>query len=91
MMCDSVWAYALKSKSVAEDPWIADRIVDDLNTIGMGKNRIAVKNDQEASVVELQTEIARRRADIRTSLENSKVGDSNSNGEVEHAIRDVRK
>ena len=23
-MCDSVWAYALKSKSVAEDTWIAE-------------------------------------------------------------------
>ena len=53
MMCDSVWAYALKSKNVAEDPWIADQIVDDLNTIGMGRNRIIVKTGQEASIVEL--------------------------------------
>ena len=55
----------------------------------MGKKRIIVKTDQEASVVELLTEIARRRADIGTSLENSKVGDSSSNGKVERAIRDV--
>ena len=68
---------------------MADPIVDDLNTIGMGKNRIIAKTDQEASIVELQTEIARRRADIGTSLENSKVGDSNSNGKVERAIREV--
>ena len=88
-MCDSVWAYALKSKSVAEDPWVADQIVHDLNTIGMGQNRIIAKTDQEASVVELQSEIARRRADIGTSLENNRVGDSNSNGKVERAIRDV--
>ena len=88
-MCDSVWAYALKSNSVAEDPWIADQIVDDLNTIGMSRNRIIVKTDQEASIVELQTEIARRKSDIGTSLGNSKVGDSNSNGKAERAIRDV--
>ena len=88
-MCDSVWAYALKSKSVTEDPWIAEQIVDDLNTIGMGNNRIIVKTDQEASIVEMQSEIARRRSDVGTSLENSKVGDSNSNGKVERAIRDV--
>ena len=88
-MCDPVWAYALKSKSVAEDHWVADQIVDDLNTIGMAKDRIIVKSDQEASIVELQSEIARRRSDVGTSLENSKVGDSNSNGKVERAIRDV--
>ena len=52
-MCESVWAYALNSKSVAEDPWVADQIVDDLNTIGMGQNRIIVKTDQEASIVEM--------------------------------------
>jgi hypothetical protein len=55
----------------------------------MGKNRIIVKTDREASIVELQTEIARRRANVGTSLENSKVGDSNSNRKVECAIRDV--
>ena len=34
-LCGSVWAYGLKSKSVAEDPWIVDQIVDDMNTVGM--------------------------------------------------------
>ena len=88
-MCESVWAYALKSKSVAEDPWVAEQIVDDLNTIGLAKDRIIVKTDQEASIVDLQHEIVKRRSDVGTSLENSKVGDSNSNGKVERAIRDV--
>ena len=86
-MCDSVRAYALKSKSVAEDPWIGDQIVDDLNTIGMGKNRIIVTTDQKKSAVELQTQIARKRADTGTSLETSKVGDSNSKGKGERGIR----
>ena len=48
-----------------------------------------MKTDQEASIVELQTEIARRRVDVGTSLANSKVGDSTSNGKVERTIRDV--
>ena len=89
-LCGSVWAYALKSKSVGEDPWIADQIMDDLLTIGVGKERIIVKSDQEASIVELQGEIAKRRESFGgTGLENSKVGDSNSNGKIERAIRDV--
>ena len=46
---------------------------------------LASKGVQEASIVGLQTEIARRRVDMGTSLGNSKVGDSNSNGKVEHA------
>ena len=29
-LCCSVWAYALKSKSVMDHPWIADQIVDDM-------------------------------------------------------------
>ena len=88
-LCGSVWAYALRSKSVAEDSWIADQLVDDIVTVGMAKERIIVKSDQEASIVELQGEIAKRRNSIGTGLENSKVGDSNSNGKIERAIRDV--
>ena len=67
-MCDPVWAYTLKSKSVAEDPCVADEVVDNLNTIGMSKDRIIVKSDQMSSNVELQSEIARRRSDYGTSL-----------------------
>ena len=88
-MCGSVWAYALKSKSVNEDPWIVDQIIDDLATVGMSKERIIIKSDQEPAITELQTEIARRRGDYGTGLENSKVGDSNNNGKIERAIRDV--
>lgn len=89
-LCGSVWAYALKTKSVSEDPWIADQLVDDLGTIGMANERIILKSDQEASIVELQSEIARRRPTVGTGMEQSKVGDSNSNGKIERAIRDVK-
>ena len=92
-LCGSVWAYALKSKSVSEDPWIADQLVDDMRTVGLANERVLVKSDQEASIVDLQLGIAKRReyADygVGTGIENSKVGDSNSNGKIERAIRDV--
>ena len=86
----SVWAYALRSKSVAEEAWLADQIADDLSTIGMSKERIICKSDQESAITELQGEIAKKRADVGTALENSKVGDSNSNGRVERSIRDMK-
>ena len=60
-LCGSVWAYALKSKSVNEDPWIADQLVDDMRTVGLANERILVKPDQEASIVDLQLGIAKRR------------------------------
>ena len=92
-LCGSVWAYALKSKSVAEDPWIADQLVDDMSTVGMARERVIVKSDQEPAIVELQLEIAKKRGygdyGIGTGIENSKVGDSDSNGKIERAIRDV--
>ena len=43
----SVWAYALKSKSVAEEPWLTEQIADDLSTICMSKESIICKSDQE--------------------------------------------
>ena len=92
-LCGSVWAYGLKSKSVSEDPWIAGQLVDDLCTVGMARERIVVKSDQESSIVELQLEIAKLRGfgdyGVGTGVENSKVGDSDSNGKIERAIRDV--
>ena len=93
-LCGSVWAYVLQSKSVGSDPWIAEQLVDDMNTIGMARERVVIKSDQEAAIVELQSEVARKRgfADygVGTGIENSKVGDSDSNGKIERAIRDVK-
>ena len=60
----------------------------------MARERVIIKSDQEASIVELQTEIARKRGfedfGVGTGIENSKVGDSDSNGKIERAIRDVK-
>ena len=69
------------------------RRLDDMATIGMAKERVVVKSDQEASIVEMQLEVARKRGfgdyGAGTGVENSKVGDSDSNGKIERAIRDV--
>ena len=87
--CRSIWAYALDGKGSQTVDWAAEQIVDDLATVGLSEERITTEADQENSIVQLQHEIAKRRRNYGTAVENSKVGDSNSNGAVERAIREV--
>ena len=49
------------------------------------------KSAQEPSVVEVQHDVMRKRTEqgLRTSLQNSPVGDSNNTGRLERAIRDL--
>ena len=89
-LCDSVWAYAIEGKGAASTDWLAPKVVDDMNTIGMTKERVISKSDQEPAIVQLQHEVARLRKDAGTAIENSRVGDSNSNGAVERAVREVK-
>jgi hypothetical protein len=87
--CRSVWAYAVESKGSSE-AWVIDQISEDLDTIGFRNDRIIIKSDQETSANDIAREVAKRRAStFGTALENSAVGDSNSNGTVERAIQDV--
>ena len=88
-LCRSIWAYACESKGAGEQ-WLIDQIVDDIQTIGLSEERIIVKSDQENSITELQRGIATARAGHGTAIENSRVGDSNSNGRVERAIQDFK-
>ena len=67
-------------------------IKEDLDTSGMNGCMLIVKTDQEPAIKELQDEIARRRGmegALGTVLENSKVGDSSTNGRTERAIQEV--
>ncbi len=89
-LCNSVWAYSIEGKGAASADWLAPKIVEDMNTIGMANERIIAKSDQEPAIVQLQHEVARLRKDAGTAIENSRVGDSNSNGAVERAIREVK-
>ena len=86
--CRSVWAYAVDQKGAGEE-WVVHQICEDLETIGLKYDRI-IKEDQELAVVDLAREIARNReGGFGTALDNSRVGDSDSNGTVERAIQDV--
>ena len=89
-MCSSIWAYAIEGKGAVSVEWVAQQVVDDIETVGLSKERIISKTDQEPSIVQLQQEVATRRKDGGTALENSRVGDSDSNGKIERAIRDVK-
>ena len=89
-LCSSVWAYAIEAKGATSLDWLASKVVEDIETVGMSKERIITKTDQEASIVQLQQEVARQRTAAGTALENSRVGDSDSNGKIERAIREVK-
>ena len=89
-MCSSVWAYAIDAKGSSSLDWLARQVVSDLETVGLSQERIIVKSDQEPSIVQLQKEIARQRGEASTGIENSRVGDSDSNGRIERAIREVK-
>merc|ERR1712214_107839 len=69
--------------------WIQRRIVRDIDNSGHKHVKLKIKSDQEASIVALQHEIQRLR-DSRTIPINSPVGESESNGRVENAIRRVQ-
>ena len=87
--CRSVWAYAVEHKGSSE-AWVVDQIAEDLETIGLRNDRIIIKSDQETSANDIAREVSKCRATTYgTALENSAVGDSNSNGTVERAIQDV--
>ena len=64
--------------------------MEDIESVGLSKERIITKTDQEASIVQLQQEVAKQRREGGTALENSRVGDSDSNGKIERNIREVK-
>ena len=89
-MCASLWAYTIEGKGAVSVDWVAQQVVEDLETVGLSKERIITKTDQEPAIVQLQQEVAAKRKESGTALENSRVGDSDSNGRIERAIRDVK-
>ena len=72
--------------------WLITQILEDLDTCGLDGCRLVLKSDQEPSFVEAQHAIkdARGKAHSHgTAIENSEVGDSNSNARVERAIQEL--
>ena len=85
-LCRSIWAYAVRSKGASER-WVAQQIVEDLEAIGLSNERIILKADQESSITDVQQAVANLRKGHGSAIEQSRVGDSNSNGRIERAIR----
>ncbi len=88
-LCHSIWAYAVASKGATE-AWVSEQIVEDLETVGLANERLITKADQESSITDVQRSIAKARKGYGTAIEQSRVGDSNSNGKVERAIQDFK-
>lgn len=84
-----VWAYRVPNKGVMDDAsWLPKRLVQDINKCGYEGTRIQFKTDQEPSIVALQNTIQQVRKNVIPL--NSPVGESESNGRVENAIRRVQ-
>ena len=67
-----------------------DQISEDLETVGLKEERIIVKTDQENSANDIAREVARVRSEhYGTAIENSNVGESDTNATVERAVQDV--
>ena len=72
------------------DKWIVRRIGKDLEEMGYGGARIILKCDQESPIAAVQQEVIKNRLDVATVPRHSPVGESQSNGRVENAIRRVQ-
>ena len=89
-LCDSVWAYSVNAKGYASDPWLPGKIASDLATVGVADTRIVIKTDTEPAIVDLRKAIGASRGGTPTGYDDSRVGDSNSNGRIERKIREVK-
>ena len=87
-----VCVYPIKGKGATMAEWLPGMIRADMSTCGMDNSMIIVKTGQEPAIKELQEAIARQRRQAGatgTSLGNSRVGDSASNGRTERPILEV--
>ena len=66
--------------------WVARRLEQDVRRLGY-HGRLVVRSDGEPAATDLMHELARRRGDMPTSIEQSKPYDSKSNGRAENAVR----
>ena len=82
--------HTLSWQKETETPWIAGKIKDDIEEFGYGGVLVRTKSDQEPAIVDVQRAVIAKRANAPTIPVNSPVGDSQSNGRVENAIKKVR-
>ena len=87
--CTSVWSYAVSHKGSSEE-WVVHQVCEDLETVGLRNERVIAKSDQENSAVDVVREVAKLRSTVfGTAIENSAVGESNTNATIERAVQDV--
>ena len=85
----SIWSYAVERKGASEE-WVIHQICEDIEIVGLKEDRIIIKDDQEPAIIDVAKQIAMNRGGrFGTALDNSRVGDSDSNGRIERAIQDV--
>ena len=87
----SIWAYPVEFKGTLQTSWLVQAIMEDLDTCGLGSCRIVTKTDQEPAIINVQQDLVKARlagGASDTAIENSRVGDSSSNGTVERAVLD---
>ena len=70
----------------AGDEWVIKRILMDIEDMVYSGSKVIMKNDQEPAIVEVQRKVLAGRS-FETITKNSEVGESQSNGEVENAIK----
>ena len=71
------------------ESWTAGKIKDDIEEFGYDGAPVRIKSDQEPAIVDVQRAVIVRRDNAPVILVNSPVGDSQSNGRVEKAIKKV--
>ena len=53
-LCSSIWSYAIEGKGAVSVDWVAQQVVEDIETVGLAKERNITKTDQEVSIIQLQ-------------------------------------
>ena len=85
-----IWAYQTLNKGPNDDAsWLPARLIQDWDDCGFKEVVIQLKTDQEPSMINLQAAIQSQRPKGIIPV-NSPVGESESNGRVENAIRRVQ-
>ena len=79
--------HVVPSKGAATE-WIAAQVERDLRKMGYFGS-VVLKSDHEPAILDLLSDVARRRGSVRTVLESAPRGDSQGNGHAERAVRSV--
>ena len=79
----------MNTKELLNDMSIIAEILEDLEARGLNGPQLVITRDQEQAVLEALQELKRRRDEagqLRTLLDKSRLGDSDSNGRVERSV-----